>query len=78
MRRATRFFNTVLRSGVGGLYDYGPTGCAIMANLIAEWRQHFVLEENMLEINCTAMTPYYVLECVGKGKRMTLGGRTVL
>eukprot|EP00959_Pyramimonas_sp_CCMP1952_P190381 3981930-Pyramimonas_sp.AAC.1 len=36
--------------GVGGLYDYGPTGAAIKANLQAFWRQHFVLEENMLEV----------------------------
>lgn len=50
--------------GVAGLYDYGPTGCAIKANLIHEWRQHFVLNENMLEIDCTAMTPHYVLEYV--------------
>jgi glycyl-tRNA synthetase len=49
---------------VAGLYDYGPTGCAIMANLISEWRQHFVLEENMLEVNCSAITPHYVLQCV--------------
>lgn len=49
---------------MAGLYDYGPTGCAIMANLISEWRQHFVLEENMLEVNCSAITPHYVLQCV--------------
>ncbi|EDQ88108.1 uncharacterized protein MONBRDRAFT_37647 [Monosiga brevicollis MX1] len=55
--------------GVAGLYDYGPTGCAIMANMIAEWRQHFVLEENMLEVNCTAMTPHYVLEASGHAAR---------
>jgi glycyl-tRNA synthetase len=48
--------------GVAGLYDYGPTGCAIKANLLAEWRKHFVLEENMLEIDCTALTPEPVLK----------------
>ena len=52
----------LLRTGVAGLYDYGPSGCAIKANLIQAWRQHFVLEENMLEIASTAMTPHYVLE----------------
>lgn len=36
--------------GVAGLYDYGPTGAAIKANLQHFWRQHFVLEDNMLEV----------------------------
>ncbi|KAF5932810.1 hypothetical protein HYC85_028981 [Camellia sinensis] len=34
--------------GVAGLYDYGPPGCAVKSNVLAFWRQHFVLEENML------------------------------
>lgn len=36
--------------GVAGLYDYGPSGCAIKANLIDAWRKHFVLAENMHEV----------------------------
>lgn len=36
--------------GVAGLYDYGPTGAAIKANLQQFWRQHYVYEENMLEV----------------------------
>ncbi|OAA78096.1 glycyl-tRNA synthetase [Akanthomyces lecanii RCEF 1005] len=40
-----------------GLFDYGPPGCALLANIINEWRQHFVIEENMLELDCTAITP---------------------
>ena len=35
---------------MSGLYDYGPTGCAIKQNITQFWRQHFVLEENMLEV----------------------------
>lgn len=35
---------------VAGFYDYGPPGCAIKQNLTQAWRQHFVLEENMLEV----------------------------
>ncbi len=31
-----------LVSGVAGLYDYGPPGCAVMQNIQALWRQHFV------------------------------------
>ncbi len=48
--------------GVAGLYDLGPPGCAIKANLLALWRNHFVLEENMLEIDCTSVTPEAVLK----------------
>jgi glycyl-tRNA synthetase len=48
-----------------GLYDYGPVGCAIKANLIALWRQHFVLNEDMLEVDCTALTPEPVLKTSG-------------
>jgi glycyl-tRNA synthetase len=47
--------------GVGGLYDFGPAGCAIKQNLIQLWRQHFVLTESMLEVDCAAMTPSPVL-----------------
>jgi glycyl-tRNA synthetase len=49
-------------SGVKGLYDYGPPGCAVKNNLLSVWRQHFVLEENMLEIESTSLTPEIVLK----------------
>ncbi|KAM0465285.1 hypothetical protein ACHAPV_002286 [Trichoderma viride] len=51
--------------GVGGLYDYGPPGCALQANIIDLWRKHFVLEEDMLEVDCTALTPHEVLKTSG-------------
>jgi glycyl-tRNA synthetase len=56
-------------AGVAGLYDYGPVGCAIKANLIALWRQHFVLNEDMLEVDCTALTPIQVLDASGHLER---------
>ena len=43
--------------GVAGFYDYGPPGCAVKSNLQAFWRQHFVLNEQMLEVECPAVTP---------------------
>lgn len=52
-------------SGVAGLYDYGPTGCALQSNILSLWRQHFVLEEDMLEVDCTNLTPYEVLKTSG-------------
>lgn len=51
--------------GVSGLYDYGPPGCALQANLIDVWRKHFILEEDMLEVDCTMLTPHEVLKTSG-------------
>lgn len=51
--------------GVAGLYDYGPAGCAFQANVIDLWRKHFVLEENMLEVDCSMLTPHTVLKTSG-------------
>lgn len=51
--------------GVAGLYDYGPAGCALQANLIDTWRKHFVLEEDMLEVDCSVLTPHEVFKTSG-------------
>lgn len=51
--------------GVGGLYDYGPPACAIKANLLNLWRQHFILNENMLELDCVSLTPEAVFQASG-------------
>ncbi|XP_022730589.1 glycine--tRNA ligase, mitochondrial 1-like [Durio zibethinus] len=57
--------------GVAGLYDYGPPGCAVKANVLAFWRQHFVLEENMLEVDCPCVTPEVVLKASGHVDKFT-------
>ncbi|SCU88207.1 LAMI_0D09186g1_1 [Lachancea mirantina] len=54
-----------LYGGVSGLYDYGPPLCALQANIIDVWRKHFILEEDMLEVDCTMLTPYEVLKTSG-------------
>jgi len=51
--------------GVAGLYDYGPPGSSLQANIIAEWRKHFIIKEHMLEIDSTIMTPAPVFETSG-------------
>lgn len=51
--------------GVSGLYDYGPPGCAFQANIVDVWRKHFILEEDMLEVDCSMLTPYEVLKTSG-------------
>lgn len=52
-----------------GLFDYGPPGCALLANIVNGWRRHFVIEENMLELDCTAITPEAVLKTSGHVER---------
>lgn len=50
--------------GVAGLYDFGPPGCAVKANIIALWKNHFILHDAMLEVDCSVLTPKPVLEFV--------------
>ncbi|KAG1814651.1 glycyl-tRNA synthetase [Suillus subaureus] len=51
--------------GVAGLYDYGPPGSSLQANIMAEWRKHFIIEDHMLELDTTIMTPAPVFETSG-------------
>ena len=37
-------------------------GCAIKNNILKLWRDHFILEEDMLEIATTCITPYPVFK----------------
>ncbi|KAK0547836.1 Glycine--tRNA ligase 1, mitochondrial [Tilletia horrida] len=63
-----RFFYTQafeIYGGVAGLYDYGPMGAALQANIITQWRNHFILEEEMLELDTTIMTLADVLKTSG-------------
>jgi glycyl-tRNA synthetase len=60
-----------IHDGPAGLFDYGPPGCALKANVLALWRKHFALEEAMLEMDCTNLTPSPVLEASGHVERFT-------
>ena len=51
--------------GVAGFFDYGPLGCSVKNNIELLWRQHFVLEEDMLEIGCTNLMLGEVLKTSG-------------
>ncbi|XP_052247605.1 glycine--tRNA ligase-like isoform X7 [Dreissena polymorpha] len=51
--------------GVNGFYDFGPMGCAVKANLLQAWRNFFVLEENLLEVDTAMLTPEAVLKASG-------------
>lgn len=63
-----RFFYDIsfsIYGGVSGQYDFGPMGCAVKTNLLSAWRNHFVLEEQLLEVDCTILTPESVLKASG-------------
>jgi glycyl-tRNA synthetase len=60
-----------IHNGPAGLFDYGPLACSLKANMLALWRRYFVLEENMLEMECTNLTPSSVLETSGHVERFT-------
>jgi len=63
-----RFFydqSFAIYGGVTGQYDFGPMGCAMKSNLINAWRSFFILEEQMLEVDCTMLTPETVLKASG-------------
>lgn len=58
-----------LYGGVAGFFDFGPVGCMLKNNVINLWRRHFVVNEDMLEVECTMMTPSRVLEVSGHAER---------
>lgn len=70
----SRFFLTQAFSiygGVAGLFDLGPPACALQTNIINEWRKHFVIEEDMLEVDTTILTPHDVLKTSGHVDKFT-------
>ena len=58
-----------LYGGVAGFFDFGPVGCMLKNNVLDLWRRHFVVTEDMLEVECTMMTPSRVLEVSGHAER---------
>jgi len=67
-----RFFldqSFAIYGGITGQYDFGPMGCSLKTNLINSWRNFFVLEEQMLEVDCSILTPEPVLKASGHVER---------
>lgn len=50
---------------VSGLYDYGPAGCSLQANIVDLWRKHFIINDSMLEVDTTCLTPHEVFKTSG-------------
>jgi len=51
--------------GTAGFYTYGPPGSALKANITALWRKHFIIEENLMEIEDPTIMPHDVLKTSG-------------
>ena len=69
-----RFFfdqSFAIYGGISGQFDFGPMGCAFKANLINTWRNFFILEDQMLEVDCSILTPEPVLQASGHVDRFT-------
>ncbi|XP_076642681.1 glycine--tRNA ligase [Halictus rubicundus] len=67
-----RFFvdqSFAIYGGITGQFDFGPMGCAFKTNLLNNWRNFFVLEEQMLEVDCSILTPEPVLKASGHVER---------
>ncbi|XP_068250972.1 glycine--tRNA ligase isoform X1 [Palaemon carinicauda] len=63
-----RFFydnSFAIYGGITGQYDYGPMGCDLVDNMLSEWQKHFVIQERMLKVNCSILTPEPVLKASG-------------
>jgi glycyl-tRNA synthetase len=43
----------------------------LQANIVDNWRRHFILEEDMLEVDCTMLTPEEVLKTSGHVDRFS-------
>ena len=60
-----RFFydnSFAIYGGITGQFDFGPMGCAMKANMLNIWRSFFILQEKMLEVDCSILTPEPVLK----------------
>ncbi|BEJ00824.1 hypothetical protein CcaverHIS631_0506810 [Cutaneotrichosporon cavernicola] len=71
---ARRFFYAPafeIYGGVAGLYDYGPTGSSLQANILDAWRKHYIIEEDMLELDTTILTLSEVLKTSGHVDKFT-------
>lgn len=51
--------------GVSGFYDFGPLGSSLRSNVEMLWRNHFVLEEDMLEVGSSNIVLSDVLKTSG-------------
>ncbi|KAG5649315.1 hypothetical protein H0H81_004660, partial [Sphagnurus paluster] len=52
-------------------HHYGPPSSSLQANIIAWWRKHFIVEEHMLKLDMTVVTPAPVFDTSRHVARLT-------
>ncbi|KAH9256344.1 glycine-tRNA ligase [Batrachochytrium salamandrivorans] len=60
-----------IHGGVAGLMDLGPIGAVLKDNILNVWKKHFIVREQMLQVDCTNITPHSVLLTSGHVDRFT-------
>lgn len=64
-----RFFykqsNKIYRGGISGFIDYGPLGVRMKKNILNEWEQHFVQEDELYELESSIVTSDLVFQASG-------------
>jgi glycyl-tRNA synthetase len=64
-RRGFFFPATEAYSGTAGFYTYGPNGTRLKQNLVATWREQFVMREGHFEVDTPTVLPESVLDASG-------------
>lgn len=57
--------------GQAGFFTYGPPGIAMKTNLINQWRQHFVIQDALMEIEDSIIMMHKVLKASGHVDRFS-------
>lgn len=70
-KRGFIFKSSEIYGGVSGFYDYGPLGFILKEKLIKYWRDFFIKEDNIFEIETSLIMPEKVFEASGHLKGFT-------
>lgn len=57
--------------GSTGLYDLGPRGTLLMDNLVRQWKQSMLLDDDIEQVSCSIVTPEKVLEASGHAAKFS-------
>ena len=64
-RRGYLWSSFEIYGGIAGFVDYGPLGCLLKNNIIAKFREQYIVKEGFYEIESPTVTPYEVLKASG-------------
>ena len=64
-RRGYLWSSFEIYGGIAGFVDYGTLGCLLKNNIIAKFREQYIVKEGFYEIESPTVTPYEVLKASG-------------